>query len=257
MNWVLSALIFCNLNLYAQNTPLYLFGGGTRDPQALQEYINHNKAAKVLVITWSTQEPDATFDAISKDLYSALASQVFQAVHVTDSKSKKLFLKQLGEATHVFFSGGDQNRALDIIDRFNLRRILQFAYDSRIVFAGTSAGTALMSEISMTGKADLEIIGKGNTEVRAGLGLTAFLVDQHFLVRDRYNRLASLLLDYPAMTALGVDENSSVRIWQKKLRTYGPTVLTYMRIEKGSIKRREISTGIEIPVNLNCQVYFN
>ncbi len=257
MNWILVILVIFVIKAEAQETPIYLFGGGSRDQVALVDYVKHHPESRILVIAWSTQEPDATFDAISKDLYSALASQVFQAVHVTDSKSKKLFLKQLGEATHVFFSGGDQNRALDIIDRFNLRRILQFAYDSRIVFAGTSAGTALMSEISMTGKADLEIIGKGNTEVRAGLGLTAFLVDQHFLVRDRYNRLASLLLDYPAMTALGVDENSSVRIWQKKLRTYGPTVLTYMRIEKGSIKRREISTGIEIPVNLNCQVYFN
>lgn len=256
MKLILTALIFSSLSALAQETPLYLFGGGYRDANAIQEYINHNQEAKVLVITWSTQEPEATFESISKDLRSAKVNQIIHAIHVTDLKSKKQLLKQLKEATHIFFSGGDQNRALDIVDKFNLREIFQSAYKAGIIFAGTSAGTALMPKIAMTGKADPKIIGKGNTEAREGLGLTAFLVDQHFLVRDRYNRLASLLLDYPSHVALGVDENSSVRMWNQKLKTYGPTALTYLRIENEMIRRREISSGLEIPATLNCHLYF-
>jgi cyanophycinase len=208
------------------NPPVYLFGGGTRDPEALQKFVNEVPKASVLVITWPTSMPEETYQSLSSDLHKAGAHEINHATHVTDKISRQKFLLQLSRANMVFISGGDQNVALDMIDRFDLRSPLQEAFKNGVIFAGTSAGTALMPAIAMTGEGDFSKVGKGLVGSREGLGLIDLLVDQHFLVRSRQNRLKSLLLDNPTKTAVGVDENAAVRVSGKIFEAFGASPIT-------------------------------
>jgi cyanophycinase len=63
----------------------------------------------------------------------------------------------------------------------------------------------------ITGDADLQSVTSGSTQIAQGLGLWAdAIVDQHFLKRQRQNRLMSAVLDHPALVGVGIDEATAV-----------------------------------------------
>ena len=62
-----------------------------------------------------------------------------------------------------------------------------------------------------TGDADLKALKAGATVIGKGLGLwPEALIDQHFLTRQRDNRLISAVLDRPALVGVGIDEGTAV-----------------------------------------------
>jgi cyanophycinase len=82
-----------------------------------------------------------------------------------------------------------------------------------VVFGGTSAGTAIMSAIMITGEGDLTVIDGARVEVRAGLGLLpGVIVDQHFVKRQRENRLFGLVLRHPGERGIGIDEDTALLV---------------------------------------------
>ncbi len=68
-----------------------------------------------------------------------------------------------------------------------------------------------MSALMITGDADLESITPQATKLAGGLGLWSdVIVDQHFLKRQRFNRLFSAILDHPDKIGVGIDEGTVV-----------------------------------------------
>jgi cyanophycinase len=62
-----------------------------------------------------------------------------------------------------------------------------------------------------TGDADLKSLTAGATVIAKGLGLwPEALIDQHFLKRQRDNRLISAVMDRPALVGVGIDEGTAV-----------------------------------------------
>src|SRR5687767_5837339 len=74
-------------------------------------------------------------------------------------------------------------------------------------------------------KAYLETFGKlwnNNIEITEGLGLLdSVIIDQHFIVRSRYNRLISSLAKFPDYICLGLDESAAIIVHQKKVTVAG------------------------------------
>lgn len=205
-------LIFASV---ASAKDLFLFGGGKRFQPALAKMMETGKFGTVLVVTWSTTIPDEVFPAIEKDLKQAGAKEVLRSPDAVQTSEERLqFIQQLQASSIVFFSGGDQNRALDVINSQNLRPVLQEAFEQGIVFAGTSAGTALMAEQALTGNED--------SPLRPGLGLTPFLTDMHFIVREREKRLLPLVLKTNTI-GIGVDEDHCAWIHNDVLMSFGPS----------------------------------
>jgi cyanophycinase len=63
----------------------------------------------------------------------------------------------------------------------------------------------------ITGEADLQAVTAGRTELAHGLGLwPEVIVDQHFLKRQRDNRLISAVLDRKTLIGVGIDESTAV-----------------------------------------------
>lgn len=127
----------------------------------------------------------------------------------------------------LFFSGGDQRIILDTLrgTRFEAAMRARFVAGTLLV-AGTSAGLQVQSELALTGdflkpqpRPDAESVedtrctkfALNHTEVVAGFGLLeGVILDQHFIVRGRYNRLMSAVLDHPRFLGLGVDEQTAL-----------------------------------------------
>ena len=71
----------------------------------------------------------------------------------------------------------------------------------------------------LTGEGDFTVLRGGNVEVKEGLGyVTEAILDQHFVARQRQNRLISVVLEHPELPGIGVDEKTA--IWIRPDRTF-------------------------------------
>jgi len=200
----------------AAQEKLVAIGGGKRPPAAIKQFVNWAGAekSKILIITWASGVPQESFDGIKKD-FSAYQIASFENAPFAPltEKTRREFLAQLKNSTGIFFTGGDQNRIMDVLADEELYAALRERYAAGVVFGGTSAGTAAMSTPMMTGEANLKIIDGAKVGTRQGLGLLPNIVlDQHFIVRQRENRLFGLILQNPTLLGIGIDEDMAVLV---------------------------------------------
>lgn len=212
---------------------LLVVGGGERPAEAMKTFVDWCGGAKarILVITWATAAPDASFEAFSKNVstYSPLSVE-HAAIRPLEGEKRSRFVDQLAAATCVFFQGGDQNRIMDVLADEELIRLVRAKYAAGAPFGGTSAGAAVMSDPMMTGDADLKILDGSKVGVRKALGLIPrVMFDQHFLVRQRHNRLFGFIMKNPGYLGIGIDEDNAVLIEDnRRLKVVGTTHVMFV-----------------------------
>lgn len=208
-------VIFClslGLGLSARaDSTLFLFGGGDRPQAAVGEFVRSTgvKRPRVLVVTWATELPTERLLSLSEQLVKEGAQIRVAFEPPRSERDFRVFNLQLAGADAIFFSGGDQERVLDAFQKSEAGRESWARLRRRVrdgmPYAGTSAGTAAVGSVAITGY---------GTPLRAGLGLLpGFIVDTHFFIRAR--RLARLP-EFVAASAnhrgLGIDEDAVVRV---------------------------------------------
>lgn len=221
------------LNMAHAETKLLMVGGGNRPAAAMAEFV---KAAgsgnsSLLVIPWASESFESA-EVIKKELLLSRPGKVEVIVDRDDLKNK------IQNATGIFFTGGDQNKLMKEILDSGTYILMREQFHKGVVFGGTSAGTAIMSDPMLSGSADLTVIDGNKTELVKGLGLlpTHIIVDQHFIMRQRFNRLAGLILGLKDHVGIGVDENTALFITDNQAVVMGPTqVLVFKQIEKNNL----------------------
>jgi len=206
-------------------TRLVIVGGGDRPPAALARFVAWagGPSARVLVLPWASGEPKESCEAILEELRPHAPSEASCGPHAAlDAKGKaapldaartKAALEGLARATGVFFTGGDQARIMDVLADPQLLAALKARFAAGVVFGGTSAGAAVMSTRMITGEGDFTVIDGDQVEVRPGLGLVeGVIVDQHFVKRQRQNRLFGLVLKHPGERGVGIDEDTALLV---------------------------------------------
>ncbi|MFM9905729.1 MAG: cyanophycinase [Pyrinomonadaceae bacterium] len=221
---------------------LVVIGGGKRPPEAMKRFVEWSggEKARLLIITWASGEPDASFKSLSEDFAPYKTANVMPSpIAPIDSDKRARFVALLKDATGIFFAGGDQNRIMDVLKNEELLKLLRDKYAGGTPFGGTSAGAAVMSDPMMTGDADLKILDGTKVGVRTGLGLLPnVMFDQHFLVRQRHNRLFGFVMKNPAYLGVGIDEDNAILISDNKvLEVAGTTwvMLIDARGKKGAM----------------------
>ena len=130
-----------------------------------------------------------------------------------DAAARARFLKELASATGVFFTGGDQARIMDVLADPELLAAVRTRHAEGVVFGGTSAGAAVMSLRMITGEGDFTVLDGDQVVVREGLGLVpGVIVDQHFVKRQRENRLFGLVLKHPEERGVGIEEDTALLV---------------------------------------------
>lgn len=228
---IVSIIVFSGFAFGQQR--LLVVGGGARPANAMKKFVEWSGGQKsqILVITWASGVPEESFTSLQKQFTESGSGMVVHAAtRPLDADKKVQFIKQLNSATGVFFSGGDQNRTMDVLADVELLKLIREKYVNGIPFGGTSAGAAVMSDPMMTGDADLKILDGKKVGVRGGLGLIPnVMFDQHFLVRQRHNRLFGFLIENPKYLGVGIDEDTSVLIEDNRhLRVAGATQVMFV-----------------------------
>jgi cyanophycinase len=160
----------------------------------------------------------------------------------------------LAAASLIWIPGGDQNRFMKAITGTGLDDVIRARHRAGVVVGGTSAGAAVLSALMITGEADLHSLGAGTTVLGKGLGLwSGGIFDQHFLQRQRNNRLLSAVLDHPDLIGVGIDEATAVILRDGQLEVVGRSaVVVYdpraAKVEKGAAGSPVAATGIATSV---------
>lgn len=200
---------------------LFIIGGGDRPDSLMTQFLalGGGSKAHVLVVPFASSDIEDT-GSYQQEQFARLGCASSQYVN----SSKKLIdseesLAKLDGVTAVFFSGGDQNRLTDYLAGTKFLAKIREIYKNGGVIGGTSAGAAVMSKIMLTGeeenvpdkyKGDFSYIKQGNVQTADGFGfIDSAIIDQHFIIRKRQNRLISLVLQY-RMKGIGIDEATAI-----------------------------------------------
>jgi len=194
---------------YAQSPgPVDAVGGGGTTPAIVAKTLElaGGKNAIVAVLPQASELPTAGDGSVK--MWTEAGARSARVVSFDNREAASAILR---EATLIWMPGGSQSRFMEKIEGTGLAEIIIERHRAGAVVGGTSAGAAVPSAEMITGDADLKSLKSGTTVLQKGLGLLRdVIVDQHFLQRQRGNRLISGVLDHPTLVGVGIDEATAV-----------------------------------------------
>jgi len=132
---------------------------------------------------------------------------------------------RLNGVTGIWFTGGDQTLVTPVLLGTATLAAMKARYRAGAVVGGTSAGAAVMSDSMLTGNQrppgdtlgyygdEFPVLARGVIEVVPGLGFfPGVIVDQHFVRRERHNRLLAVTLERPTLIGAGIDESTALEV---------------------------------------------
>lgn len=243
--WVIAIILLAAANSFGQKTKgsLFIIGGGDRPLAMMQQMVATAQLQAndyIVVLPMSSANADTSFFYIREDIKRACNNAMVMFNFTKTTVNNQPWLDSLQHAKLVFITGGDQNRFMDIVLHTPIHQAILKAFANGATIAGTSAGAAVMSQQMITGSELLgDSIGSGPftkikynmVEIKEGLGLVSTaIIDQHFIIRSRYNRLLSVLAANPTLQCIGIDEATSIIIHGKKVTVTGESQVIRMRL---------------------------
>ncbi|HUQ99679.1 MAG TPA: cyanophycinase [Gemmatimonadaceae bacterium] len=211
----------------ASRGTLFIVGGGTQSPDLVKQFVDlaggHGKA-RIAILPMATSDAVAT-GAEKKAQLDSLGADAF-VLNVTRAQADADSVVDLIRgATGIWFPGGDQSLLAAALQGSATLRAIHQRFDAGAVVGGTSAGAAVMSDSMITGNqyypgiaaaqdsSNFSRLGRHTIEIVPGLGfLHNAVVDQHFIRRQRQNRLFSVVLERPSLIGVGIDEGTVLKV---------------------------------------------
>ncbi len=216
------ALALCSLSLawapLTQVTPpapgpkgtVIAVGGGGTTPEIIERALQAagGKSARVLIAAQASSDPKAGEESRTFWMEHGATD-----VHVLDLSDREAALKEIRAAAFIWMPGGVQTTLYDALAKADVVTAIVDRFRAGAVVGGTSAGCAILSKCMIIGgdQADLKNVRAGGTQTTDGLGVAPDVIfDQHFLQRQRFNRLLACVLDHPEQVGVGIDEKTAV-----------------------------------------------
>jgi cyanophycinase len=220
-------------NAAAPKGRLVVVGGGGTPPAVLKRAVEISGGSpRVLVIPQASSRPDAGEGSVSMWTEAGAAQ-----ARVLDHSDREAAVRAVEEADLIWMGGGDQNRLLAAFEGTGLVEAIAQRYREGATVGGTSAGAAVLSELTITGEAELDRLRRGATELVPGLGLwRGVIVDQHSLRRGRLNRLIAAVLDHPDKIGVAVDERTAVIVSGRGFEVVGESNVVVLDAREAKVE---------------------
>ena len=232
---------------------LLLLGGGEKPAAVMRAFIELAGGPDASIIVFPTASELADTSEYYEKLFAEHGATQVRGLELRqrEQASDPAFLDAVAAADGVFFSGGDQRRITEVVLGTPLHDLLRRRLEAGAVIGGTSAGTACMSELMITGDGDFNVLRADNVVVSEGLGLFPdAILDQHFVARQRQNRLLSLVLEHPERLGLGIDEATAV--WWRHdgtIEILGDGWVEVYDAAQATVRRRDGEAGPHLGVD--------
>ena len=168
--------------------------------------------ARIAILPTASEIPDerATF---YQEVFSELGAALSQHVPIvtrSDAQSPS-YAQAIAEATGVFFTGGDQQRLVEVLSGTRAFDAIRDRLTEGAVLAGTSAGASAFSATMIVGGLTGLQPRRDAVRLAPGLGvITRLIIDQHFSQRDRLGRLMTAVALEPQRLGVGIDEDTAI-----------------------------------------------
>jgi cyanophycinase len=199
---------------------LVMVGGGPRPESVMRHIVSLSPDSTFLLIPMASSIPDTIGWEQRDQLLGFGAKQVEILMLTEEDYDHPDIIKKLKNATGIWFSGGDQNRLMEYFSQ-EMRNAVREAWVNGAVIAGTSAGTAVQSHTMITGDEQYPLTRRFDafSQIRTDNVITSegfrllegMIADQHFIKRNRLNRLINVLVDSEKdVAAAGIDEATAL-----------------------------------------------
>jgi cyanophycinase len=207
---------------------LLIVGGGRQPPELVARFVELAGGAgraRIAVLPMASGEPEASGREKADEL-RALGADVF-VLHLTREQAMTDSAARLLEgATGIWFTGGDQSRVTPVLRGSPVLDAIRARWREGAVVGGTSAGAAVMPDSMLTGNQfragedtagyygdEFPDVARRTIQVAPGLGfLPGTIIDQHFIRRERHNRLLAVTLERPSLIGVGIDESTAIEV---------------------------------------------
>lgn len=252
-SFTILSLLLTSCFVQAQNPKgkLFIIGGGDRSDDLMKQVLNVAELGKkdyIVVLPMSSEEPDSSFIFFKTQMVKLTENPIVMLNFNKETAQNKTLTDSVQNAKLIFISGGDQTRFMKVVHNTPIKTAILKAYENGSTISGTSAGAAVMSEKMITGNQKLQkeytgtfsVIKYDNLETDEGLGLLkTVVIDQHFLKRNRYNRLLSALIEFPDLTGIGIDEATAIIVRNNKVEVAGESEVIVFKNPKGIVKAKK------------------
>ncbi len=205
---------------------LLIVGGGTQPDELVRHFIGLAggvERARIAVVPMASSEPEAS-GKDKVDQFIGMGAEAFVLLVTREAADAADAAARLEGVTGVWFTGGDQERLAPILRDTRLLAAIHRLYQNGAVIGGTSAGAAIMPDSMITGNQirndslayygdEFPVIARGTIHITPGFGfLPGTIIDQHFVARERHNRLMSAVLERPSLIGVGIDESTALEV---------------------------------------------
>jgi cyanophycinase len=196
--------------------PLVLIGGACRaDGEAFGTFLDlcdGRNGGRIVVLTTASGDPVGSAHAWMQDFANAGAHNVeIPIVDRRDRAQDERIAQMVREARGIFLGGGDQVHLVATLGGSRVGRAIAEAHRSGATIGGTSAGAAALTETILAGGETDETGNVVDMYMGPGFGLLGFraMIDTHFTVRRRLQRLFVAIAGNPELLGLGIDEDTA------------------------------------------------
>ena len=170
------------------------------------------EGGRIVGFTTASGDPETSAHAWMHDFAIAGARNV--EIPIVDRRSRaqdERIAALVRDAHGVFLGGGDQVHLVATLGGSRVERAMREAYARGAVIGGTSAGAAALTETIMAGGERDEQGELVDLYIGPGFGLLGFraVIDTHFTVRRRLQRLFVAIAGNPELLGLGIDEDTA------------------------------------------------
>jgi cyanophycinase len=198
---------------------LVICGGGTLPEEITRRFIElaGGPNARIVVIPTASEAADYPNNSWFLDTWRRNGANNVTLLHTRDRRlaNDPKFVKPLESATGIWLGGGKQDRLVAAYLGTKVEKLMHDLLARGGVIGGTSSGAAVMSPVMI-------VQGRTVADVGRGFGfLPGSVIDQHFLKRNRQQRLMGVLDDHPGLFGLGIDEGTAVVVEGRRLSVIG------------------------------------
>ena len=224
---------------------LVICGGGDMPVHILNRFVEvaGGPQARIVVVTTASETADTAEVETDLEFWRGLNLAGLDVLHTRsrDTANDPDFTKPLVDATGIWFMGGKQSWLTDTYLDTVTEQLIHAVLKRGGVIGGESAGAAIMSPVMIRQ-------GDKQPEVGKGFGfLPGTVIDQHFIARNRQDRLMNVLSKNPGMVGLGIDEGTALIVQGRRISVLGDSqvVACLSPSSNRSAKLRMLEAGAE------------
>ena len=210
---------------------LVICGGGSLPSRVLARFVElaGGGDGRLVVIPTAGSDEGAVAETEIIRRWTELGLGSVSVLHTRDREEadSPTFVEPFSKATAVWFRGGQQSRLADSYVGTATERAIVELFRRGGVVGGTSAGAAIQSCV---------MIQSGNPIPKIATGLDLLpgaIIDQHFLRRNRFNRLLQAVREHPECMGVGIDETTAVVFRRGECCVLGGSYVTIVTAKEG------------------------